>query len=204
MDLDISPGDIDRTHRIVVLSKGKNRPLIVKCVRYMDRRHIFTNKKRLKGKNMSITESLTEIRISALKEARNKFGFSSIWTADRKIMYEEEGDTKTKVYFDSESDKQELCYGKNRKDLFLILMASFYFYLFGGFFTKHSKTVSYFVCLILLRSILPLITIILIKTQFVHFISQYYNSLMFTICKFRFQQNINFDFPIVSFNNKLC
>ena len=113
MDLDISPGDIDRTHRIVVLSKGKNRPIIVKFVRYMDRRHVFTNKKRLKGKNMSISESLTEIRISALKEARNKFGFSSVWTADRKIMYRE-GDTKTKVYFDSESGKQELCYGKNR------------------------------------------------------------------------------------------
>ena len=26
---------------------------------------------------------------------------------------------------------------------------------------------------------------------------------MFTICKFRLQQNINFDFPIVSFNNKI-
>ena len=111
MDLDISPGG--HTHRIGVLTKGKNRPIIVKFVRYMDRRHVFTNKKRLKGKNMSISESLTEIRISALKEARNKFGFSSVWTADRKIMYRE-GDTKTKVYFDSESGKQELCYGKNR------------------------------------------------------------------------------------------
>ena len=79
----------------------------------MDRRYVFANKKRLKGKNMSITESLTKIRMSALKEARNKFGFSSVWTADRKIMYRE-GDTKTKVYFDSESGKQELCYGKNR------------------------------------------------------------------------------------------
>ena len=49
---------------------------------------------------MSITESLTKIRMSSLKEARNKFGFNSVWTADRKIMYKEEGDTKTKVYFD--------------------------------------------------------------------------------------------------------
>ena len=58
-----------------------------------------------------------------------------------------------------------------KQELFLIFMVSFYFYLFGGFFTKHSKTVSYFVFLILFRSILPLIKIILIKTQFVHFIS---------------------------------
>ena len=43
MDLDISPGDIDRTHRIGVPTKGKNRPVIVKFVRYMDRRRVFTN-----------------------------------------------------------------------------------------------------------------------------------------------------------------
>ena len=48
---------------------------------------------------MSITESLTTIRISALKEARKKFGYSSDWTADGKIMYKEQGDTKAKVYF---------------------------------------------------------------------------------------------------------
>ena len=66
----------------------------------MDSRRVFTKKKRLKGKNMSITESLTKIRMSALKEARNNFGFSSIWTADGKILYKEEGDAQTKVYFD--------------------------------------------------------------------------------------------------------
>ena len=69
MDLDISSGDTDRTHRIGVPSKSKNRPIIVKFVRYMDSRHVFSNKKRLKGKNMSITESLTKIRMIALKEA---------------------------------------------------------------------------------------------------------------------------------------
>ena len=100
MDLDISPGDTDRTHKLGVPSKGKNRPIIFKFVRYMDRRRVFTNKKRLKGMNMSITEILTKIRMSALREARNKFGFSSGWTAEGEIMYKEEGDTKTKVYFD--------------------------------------------------------------------------------------------------------
>ena len=33
MDLEISPEDIDRTHRIGVPSKGKNRTIIVKFVR---------------------------------------------------------------------------------------------------------------------------------------------------------------------------
>ena len=100
MDLEIFPGDIDRTYRIGVPSKGKNRPIIVKFVRYRDRRRVFTNKKRLKGKNISINESLTKIRISALKDARNNFGYSSVWTADGKIIYKDEGDTKGKVYFD--------------------------------------------------------------------------------------------------------
>ena len=49
MDLEISPGDIDRTRVRVkidsVPSKGKNRPIIVKFVRYMDRRRVFTNKR---------------------------------------------------------------------------------------------------------------------------------------------------------------
>ena len=44
MDLEISLGDIDRTQRISVLNKGKNRPIIVTFVIYMDRRQVFTNK----------------------------------------------------------------------------------------------------------------------------------------------------------------
>ena len=44
MDLEISPGDIDRTQSISVLNKGKNRPISVKFVIYMDRRQVFTNK----------------------------------------------------------------------------------------------------------------------------------------------------------------
>ena len=41
MDLDISPGDIDHTNRIGVLSKGENRP--IRYVRYMDSMREFTN-----------------------------------------------------------------------------------------------------------------------------------------------------------------
>ena len=51
-------------------------------------------------KNVSVTESLFKIRMSALKEASNKVGHSSIWTLDGKIMYKEECNTKAKVYFD--------------------------------------------------------------------------------------------------------
>ena len=60
----------------------------------MDRRRVFTNKMRLKRKNMPITVILTKIRMSALKEAINKFGYNSVWTVDGKIMYKDEGDVK--------------------------------------------------------------------------------------------------------------
>ena len=100
MDLKSLPRDIDCTHRIGVLNKGKNRPIIIKFGRYMDWKCIFSNKKRLKGKNMSITESLRKIGMSGLKKARSKFGYSSVWTADRRTMYKVEGNTKAKVYFD--------------------------------------------------------------------------------------------------------
>ena len=49
---------------------------------------------------MSVTESLTTITMSALKEARNKSGYNSVWATDGKMMYEDERDTKAKVYFD--------------------------------------------------------------------------------------------------------
>lgn len=38
----------------------------------MDRNQVFTNKSRLKGKDMSYTESVTKIKVSALNEGRRK------------------------------------------------------------------------------------------------------------------------------------
>ena len=64
----------------------------------MDRRHVLNNKKRLKGKNISITKSLTKIRMSALKETRHKFGYSNVWTVDGRIMDTDDGNTKAIVF----------------------------------------------------------------------------------------------------------
>ena len=50
MYLEISLRDIDSALKIGVPSKGKNRPIIINFVRYMDNRKIFINKKRLKIK----------------------------------------------------------------------------------------------------------------------------------------------------------
>ena len=94
--------DIDRSHRIGKQKDDPNkvRPVIVKFTRYNDRIKIFRNKKRLKGKKMSITESLTGLRISKLKEARDKFAFRNVWSTDGRIIYKEEGSDQTRVYYE--------------------------------------------------------------------------------------------------------
>ena len=68
LDLDITLRNLERTHRIGERKKtrGKTRPIIVKFVRYKDRNRAFRNKK-LKGQKISITESLTKIRMDKLR-----------------------------------------------------------------------------------------------------------------------------------------
>ena len=94
--------DIDRSHRIGKQKDDPNkvRPVIVKFTRCNDRIKIFRNKKRLQGKKMSITESLTGLRISKLKEARDKFAFRNVWSTDGRIIYKEEGSDQTRVYYE--------------------------------------------------------------------------------------------------------
>ena len=100
MDIEIFSGDIDRSHRIGKEKDDPNkaRPVIVKFTKYNDRDKIFRNKKRLKGKKMSITESLTGLRMSKLKVARDEFGFRNVWSTDGRILYKEEGSDQTRVY----------------------------------------------------------------------------------------------------------
>ena len=66
--------DIDRSHRIGRLKKGKQtRPIIIKFARYNTRNRVFKNKKKLKDTGVSITKSLTQKRIQMLTKARNEF-----------------------------------------------------------------------------------------------------------------------------------
>ena len=71
LDLDINDRDIDRTHHIgnPRNTDVKPRPIIIKLVRYNDRKKIFSSKKKFKGK-VAITESLMVARMKNLNEAR--------------------------------------------------------------------------------------------------------------------------------------
>ena len=89
LEIDLKEVAIDRTHRIGDPKKKKKkvRPIIVKLVRYYDRKEVFSRKKYLKGKGILITESLTSFRVKKLEEAREKYGFKNVWTIDGFIMF---------------------------------------------------------------------------------------------------------------------
>ena len=79
----ILPNDLDWSRNIGnPKTKKKERPIIVKFVRYNLRHNIFKNKKLLKGKGVSITESLTKDRMAKLNEARETYGFRNVWNSD--------------------------------------------------------------------------------------------------------------------------
>ena len=55
MDIQLVEEDLDCTHRIGKKSDGKSRPIIIKFSCYSVRKKIYSNKKKLKGKNVMIT-----------------------------------------------------------------------------------------------------------------------------------------------------
>ena len=96
---DITQLDLDRSHRIGKASPGKARPIIVKFTSYNVRSKVFGNKRKLKGKRVSITESLTKLRVNKLNEARDLYDRNSVWTSDGRILVKDE-EGKIKVYYD--------------------------------------------------------------------------------------------------------
>ena len=100
MDIKITDNDIDRTHRIgKPKSNGKSKPVIIKFVRYNDRKKIFSSKKLLKDSRLSITENLTAFHMKKLTSAREIFGFRNVWTVDGMIYYSENGSEHAKIYY---------------------------------------------------------------------------------------------------------
>ena len=71
-------------------------------VRYNLRHNIFKNKKLLKEKVVSITESLTKDGMAKLNEARENYGFRNVWTSDGKIFFKDEKNPSSQplVYYD--------------------------------------------------------------------------------------------------------
>ena len=98
MDIEILSNHLNWSHRIGnPKTKKKERPITVKFVRCNLRHNIFKNKKLLKGKGVSITESLTKDRMAKLNEARETYGFRNVWTSDGKIIFKNEKNPSSKA-----------------------------------------------------------------------------------------------------------
>ena len=88
MDIEILTNNLDWSHRIINhKTKIKERPVIAKFVRYNLKHNIFKNNKLLKGKGVSITESLTKDHMAKLNQARENNGFRNVRTSDGKIFF---------------------------------------------------------------------------------------------------------------------
>ena len=101
MEIEILANDLDRPHRTVnPKTKKKERPIIVKFVRYNLRHNIFKNRKLLK--DVLITESLTEHDMAKLNNERESYDFRNVWTSDGKIFFKDEKNPSNKplVYYD--------------------------------------------------------------------------------------------------------
>ena len=102
MHVDLTLSDLDRTHCIGQKKASSNKPraVIMKFISYNTGKKNFSDKKLLKGTQVSITEILTDKRMRILKEARKNHQFRNVWTADGKILYKDGNDNKVKLYFD--------------------------------------------------------------------------------------------------------
>uniref|UniRef100_A0A8D9AYA2 Uncharacterized protein n=1 Tax=Cacopsylla melanoneura TaxID=428564 RepID=A0A8D9AYA2_9HEMI len=101
LKVDIPIEHIDRAHRLgPVRTPGvdtRPRPIIVKLLRYHDKRVVYVNKKKLKGSGMVITESLTRTRLTLLNKARDHFSRERVWTNDGKIVIKPDSNPGTRL-----------------------------------------------------------------------------------------------------------
>ena len=91
------------THHLEKRNLNNNvpRPIIFNLARHNICNRIFKTKKKLKGRNLSTTESLTKKRVLELKRARKIYGFRKVWSHDGKILFLDVNDkNKAKVFYD--------------------------------------------------------------------------------------------------------
>ena len=63
-----------------------------------NRNRVFSNKKKVKGEKISITESLTKIKMDKLRPAKETYGLTNVSTNDGKILFKSDSNAKLQVY----------------------------------------------------------------------------------------------------------
>ena len=63
-------------------ARSKGRAIIIKFTIYNTRKKkVFMNKRKFKGTNISVTESLNSLQMTKLKNAKGEYGFNKVWTS---------------------------------------------------------------------------------------------------------------------------
>ena len=89
LDVAIKEQGLDRSHRLGKPKKdNKPRPIIIKFARCGIRKEIFMNKRKLKGKMLLISDSLTFSSMQLIDETK-KNGIKNVWTSDDCTMITE-------------------------------------------------------------------------------------------------------------------
>ena len=111
-DLEIagfSINNIQRSHRMGPRNIARNtrnnrvrpRPIIFRLSDFRIRKEIFRNKRKLRGKGVSITENLTHRRMNLLKLAQAKYGFNNVWTMEGRVTMKD-GDNYVIIHPESD------------------------------------------------------------------------------------------------------
>ena len=99
LDIPIEKHELDRSHRF----SKPNSPIIVKFATHNKKNNVYKNKKKLKGKGIFITESLTSKRVEYIKklaDLRKSGKIKSCWSADGKLFYTLPSATQKKIELD--------------------------------------------------------------------------------------------------------
>ena len=68
---------------------------------FLNRSTIFKIKEKLKGRNVSITESITKRRVTKMEKAREVYDIRKVWSHDNKNLFLDiNGRHKVKVFYD--------------------------------------------------------------------------------------------------------
>ena len=100
LKVDVNIDDLDRNRRVGSFknSNSKTRPITVNFARYDAKSIVFNNKKQLKSKYISITESLTKLRMKKLQEVREIHGRLKVLTYVGRMVFKSE--EMIKVFYD--------------------------------------------------------------------------------------------------------
>ena len=95
--------DIKRSHRLgprknqraTRTTKPNARPIIFRLQWFNKRQEIYSSKRKLKGKGITITENLTRLRYEVYKQAILKFGKNNVWSMEGRIFVKIDNEKKS-------------------------------------------------------------------------------------------------------------